>query len=645
MMFSHPGWLPAGGVAAMVLIWLWRRYDDRQQTALAKFVSAHLRRQLTRSISVTKRRLQRGLVMAALLLLFVALAGPLFGFRWQQVCSRGNEIIFAIDTSRSMTAADVKPSRLVRAKLAIDDFIRKLDGDAAGLVAFAGSAFLVCPMTLDYAAFHESLAAVDTNTIPRGGTNITSAIRAAQAALQRRPSSDKILILITDGEDLEGDALSAARAAAQSGLKIYTVGVGTAAGDLIPIPAEQGGGFVKDDLGAFVKSRLDETALKGIAAATGGFYVALGTQGEGLETVFKSAIGSAAKHDLAFRQQKIYTERYQWPLAGALLALLTSLLVGSRKRRRIRRGAAAASAAIAGAVYLAVLPVQPVRAADQSPQEAYNTGTVQYRASQYPQAAQSFQQSIHRTPSSDPKRLADQEDAYYNLGNTLYRTGQKTEQSAPQETIEKWTDAVKAYETALQLRADDADSKYNRDLVQRKLNALKQNQKQNQNQNQDKSQDKNQDKNQSKSQNKNQGQNNGSDSQQGPPPESQQSKPPPPSGQPQNAAGEKGQPPPPANAPPSKPDESKAGAPPSPNDKPKSGGDTPSQPPSAGAGEPQKAGEDAAAGDSQRLPGQMTREEARELLDSAKGDEHHSLGIPIGNRDPNSQTDKPYKNW
>ena len=144
-------------------------------------------------------------------LLFVALAGPQVGYHWEQVSRRGNEIIFAIDTSRSMLTPDVKPNRLTRAKLAIDDFTKVLDGDAVGLVAFAGSAFLACPITLDYGAFHESLNAIDTSTIPRGGTNIASAIREAQAALRRRPGSDKILILVTDGEDLEGDALAAAQ--------------------------------------------------------------------------------------------------------------------------------------------------------------------------------------------------------------------------------------------------------------------------------------------------------------------------------------------------------------------------------------------------------------------------------------------------
>ena len=248
MSFSNPAWLAGGALACLALLWLWRRYDARQQAALARFVSAHLRTQLTQSVSIGRRRLQRGLLLTALALLFVALAGPLVGFRWEQISRRGIEIIFAVDTSRSMSTPDVRPDRLTRAKLAIDDFTSRLGGDGVGLVAFAGEAYLVCPVTLDYGAFHESLNAIDINTIPRGGTNIASAVREAQAALRRRPNSDKILILVTDGEDLEGDALIAAQMAAQQdGLKIYTVGVGSAQGDLIPLSANPNAGFVKDE--------------------------------------------------------------------------------------------------------------------------------------------------------------------------------------------------------------------------------------------------------------------------------------------------------------------------------------------------------------------------------------------------------------
>ena len=592
---------------------MWHRYDARQHAALAKFVSAHLRRQLTRSVSVARRRVQRGLYLAALASLFVALAGPLVGYRWEQISRRGNDIVFAIDTSRSMSTSDVKPDRLTRAKLAIDDFTGRLDGDAVGIVAFAGRAFLVCPVTLDYGAFHETLSAIDTNTIPRGGTDISRAIQQAQAALRRRPRSDKILILVTDGEDLEGSALAAAQSAAQQdGLKIYTVGVGTRAGGLIPIPPAEGGGFVKDDTGAFVKSRLDEPALQAIAAATGGIYAPLGAQGEGVETIFKAAFGSAQKHDLAFRQRKIYIERYQWPLAASLGMLLGSLLMGTRRRIGARRPAASGGVLASYLMLLMILPIPTTRSASVDAQDAFqkgdftaaeqaysaaarrdpnkpllqfNTGTAAYRAGQFPRAAQAFEQSISRSPSGDPKRLANQQDAYYNLGNALYRTGQKTEQADPQETLQKWTEAVRAYETALQLRADDADSKYNRDLVKRKIDALQQKQNQAPNQQQNKG-------------------------------KGQQQSPPQPSG------GSKG-------------------------DQPPLGAGQP--PPAAAAGEPPRkeqprAQDDAQAADNPRVPGQMSREEARELLDSAKGEERHPLGVPLARRD-DEPPEKPYKNW
>jgi len=639
--FASPAWLLAGSLAVLVLIWLWRRYDARQHAALAKFVSAHLRRQLTRSISAGRRRLQRGLFLGALIALFAALAGPQVGFHWEQVSRRGNEIIFAIDTSRSMLTPDVKPNRLTRAKLAIDDFAKKLDGDAVGIVAFAGSAFLACPVTLDYGAFHESLGAIDTNTIPRGGTNISTAIQASQAALRRRPGSDKILILVTDGEDLEGSAFETAQAAAKAdGIKIYTVGVGTAAGDLIPIPPEHGGGFVKDETGAFVRSRLDEQGLKAIAGATGGFYVPLGTQAEGLELIFQNVLGSIAKHDLASRQQKIYIERYQWPLAASLAMLLGSLLIGSRRRSRapLRALAAAPLGILLLALWLRNVHADSILDPKGSVVE-YNTGTAAYRAGQFPQAAQSFQQSITHSPSSDPKRLAVQEDAYYNLGNTLYRSGQKTEQSSPQETLQKWNDAVKAYDTALQMRADDADSKYNRDLVKRKIDALKQQQnqqnqgnqqnknqnqnqdkKQNQNQNQDQKQDQNQKQDQSQNQEPNQGQN--------PPTNPQQGKSQPP---------DKGSGQPPAQD----PNQGQGAAPPPPK-----GGDSKGDQPPPSAGEPPPDPRaDPQAADNQRVPGQMTREEARELLDSVKGDEHQAMPIPWAQRGAVQPPDKPFKNW
>ena len=444
MIFAHPVWLIVGLAACLGVLWTWRGYDARQRKALEAFISPHLGVELTRSISVSRRRLKRALFVAAVGLLFAALAEPQAGFHWEQVKRRGNDIIFAVDTSRSMLTPDVKPNRLVRAKLAIDDFVNRLDGDAVGLVAFAGSAFLQCPLTLDYGAFHESLAALDTHIIPRGGTDISSAIRAAQSAVRNRAGSDKVLILVTDGEDLEGDALDTAKAAfKQDGLKIYTVGVGSANGDLIPLPADQGGGFLKDNQGRFVRSRLDEPALKALAQATGGSYAPLGAENQGLEVIYARALAPLAKHDLESRTEKVYVERYQWPLALCLACLLSSLLVGTRRRAPSTGGtvraasasvgassgsrtAAAGGAAMVACAAFALLLLAvggPAQASPGSAASAYrrgdfstaqrdyseaaardpsqpvlkfDAGTAAYKAGDFPVAAKQFQSSLER---------------------------------------------------------------------------------------------------------------------------------------------------------------------------------------------------------------------------------------------------------
>jgi Ca-activated chloride channel family protein len=545
-----------------------------------------------------------------------------------------------------------------------------------GLVAFAGTAFLVCPITLDYGAFHESLAAIDINTIPLGGTNITSAIRESQAALRRRQGSDKILILVTDGEDLEGDALTAAQAAAkQDGLKIYTIGVGTAQGDLIPLPGNQGGGFVKDDLGAFVKSRLDEPALKAIAAATGGVYAPLGAEGQGFDTIYNVGLAPLLKHDLASRRQKIYTQRYQWPLAGSLGLLLAGLLIGSRRRVRARgprrapearRGLVEAASVSGLIVLLSLAPAGAVRASTVSAEEAYqkgdfataakeyaaaaqrdpkkpalqfNAGAAAYRAGQFPQAAQAFQASISRAVSGDAQRLADQEDAYYNLGNTLYRTGQATAENSPQQTLETWGKAVKAYDTALELRADDADSKFNRDFVKRKIDELKNRQP-----------PPNPQQNQSQNQQQNQQQKPPS----GQPPPGQPPPGQPPPGQPPPGQPPPGQPPPgqppPGQPPPGQPPPTQPPPGQPPPGQPPPGQPPPGQPPPSGqpkpapgGGEPPPAAAD--QDDNQHPPGQMSREEARELLDSQKSEERHALGLPLARKEFDTPPDKPVKDW
>jgi Ca-activated chloride channel family protein len=537
MHFAEPLWLLAGVIVCTFVAWQYRRFDSRQWNALGNFIAPRLIQQLTASVSRGRKFARRALFVAGLGLIFVAQARPQAGFVWEETHRKGLELLFAVDTSKSMLSRDVKPNRLARAKLAVEDLVDKLNGDGVGLIAFAGDAFLQCPITLDYNAFLESLQAVDTRTIPRGGTDIAAAIREAQATFKTRTAAEKVLVLLTDGEDLEAEGIAAAKDAAKDGVKIYTVGVGTAAGEMVPTSEEESEtSYVKDDKGETVRSRLDEHTLRDIAGATGGMYEALGARGEGLTTIYDKGLAHFARHDLSSRRAKVYLEQFHWALLAALACFISSMLIGTRRKVAAPRKTAQSpvkrrsrSALMAGMLTLLVaLPLtghsstataenayrsgnfakaeedySATAAKDpKRPELQFNAGSAAYKAGKYAEAAAAFQNTLK---SAD---IPVQQGAYYDLGNSQYRLGEKTAQSNPQETIKTWQEAVKSYDAALQLRSDDADAKYNRELVQRKLEALKRQeekkrQQQQQKQDQQQSnQEKNQDQN-SQSQNQN----------------------------------------------------------------------------------------------------------------------------------------------
>jgi Ca-activated chloride channel family protein len=204
MKFAQPIWLIVGAVVCAALIWRYRKHDEKQRSEMTRFASNSLIALLTASLSPMRRQLKRVLVIGGTALLAISLARPLVGFHWEETKRKGLDLLIAVDTSKSMLAQDVKPNRLARAKMAVEDLVGKLDGDRVGLIAFAGSAFLQCPLTLDYDAFRQSLESLDTAIIPRGGTDIAAAIHEAEAALENSGSNDRLLVLITDGEDLEG---------------------------------------------------------------------------------------------------------------------------------------------------------------------------------------------------------------------------------------------------------------------------------------------------------------------------------------------------------------------------------------------------------------------------------------------------------
>jgi Ca-activated chloride channel family protein len=547
---------------------------------------------------------------------------------------RGLDILFAIDTSRSMLTPDVKPDRLTRARLAVEDLLDQLNGDAVGLVAFAGEAFLQAPVTTDYDAFKESLDALDTHTIALGGTDIAAAIRLSVSTLALRGDTQKVMVLITDGEDLAGDALLAAQAAAKKGLVIFTVGVGTAAGELIPVPDASGGTeFVKDRDGKFVRSRLDSDMLQQIAAATGGVYTPLGPQGQGIVRLYQDRLKGLAQRQHADRQIAVYAQLFQWPLGAAIALLSLAWLLGTSVRRRVAV-AAPATATLFGALF-ACMVVTVAPRAWASPLTAQS----EYQKGQYAQAQREYAQSLKSDPKQShlqfnlgaaaykagdfataatafdsalkTREIPLQQSAYYNLGNALFRQGEKVVKTDPQSTIGSWQQSLGAFDTALQLKPSDADAKFNRNVVKTRLDQLRKQQQQ-QKQNQQDKDDKNKQQDQ-KNQQGQQGQQNrqgqqGQQNQQGQ--QGQQNQ----QGQPtqQSTQNQQGQ---------------------------KPAGPTNPQP---GQG-PDAASQRAAAAQDIGKPGQLSRQEAEQLLDSVKGEEGR-LAAAARNGKPDNPA-APLRDW
>ncbi len=499
--FAQPWWLAAIPAAMVLSLILFRWADVKRRKALHAFASERLLETLTSSVSTRRRFIKKILWVASVVLVFVSLARPQWGFRWEEVKRKGIDILIAVDTSKSMLAEDVKPNRLTRAKLAVSDLVEKLDGDRIGLIAFAGTAFLQCPLTLDYDAFGQALDALDVNTIPRGGTNIASALEEAQKTFQLGNSNHKILILLTDGEDLEANGIEAAKQVAKQDLRVFTVGVGSVAGELIPMPMEGGGiEFLRDASGQPVKSHLDENTLRQIAEATGGFYVPLGQQNEGLKTVYEQGLAPIPKQELFSRMNKVYKERFQWPLGLALLCLIVEFLISDRRKagtwmdwkRGIRfpwkrKGIAILVLCLAATISAEASPWKGERAykqqdydhafeqykqaAETHPGKAefqFNAGAAAFKAKKYPEALRAFEQAL-KTDKTDL-----QQQAFYNLGNTQYRLGQETEKTDRSQTIQQWQSALQSYERAMTLKSDDADAKYNDEFVKKKLEKLQQ---------------------------------------------------------------------------------------------------------------------------------------------------------------------------
>src|SRR3989475_7439321 len=275
MSFGAAQWL-WGLLLIPILIAFFIRAERRGLRRLQEFVSARLLPQLAGTVNRPRRALRFGLQLVGLSLGLVSLAQPRWGYTFEDVKRKGLDLLIAVDTSRSMLSNDVQPNRLDRVKLAVQDLMNELQGDRIGLIAFAGRAFLQAPLTIDYDAVIEAVNDLDTKTIPEGGTNISSAITLATQSFGKSAMGNRALIIFTDGEELSGDAVKTGKNAADAGVRIFTIGVGTPQGSLIPVTSDSGEtSFVKDSAGQVHKSKLDDELLRKVAEATAGFYLHL----------------------------------------------------------------------------------------------------------------------------------------------------------------------------------------------------------------------------------------------------------------------------------------------------------------------------------------------------------------------------------
>ncbi len=310
-------------------------FYKNKQNAIKKFVQAELMDSIVASVSKRKQKIKAVFVITALLFIMFSLVQPKWGYHWEDVERRGIDIVVAVDTSRSMLADDIKPDRLQAAKREINDLIKIVDGDRVGLVAFAGTAFLQCPLTLDYGAFNLFLDDLNTNLIPVGGTSFGEAIKKSMSAFSSKLKKHKAIVLITDGEDHQGNAMEMAKAAKEQGVVVYTVGVGKKEGAYIKLKDGRGNEtLLKDREGKVVKSRLDEVLLNKIALETGGAYTpAYGTQW-GLANIYTNIIANMEEKQLGGRKIKMYENRFQIPLFIAIILITLESLIGERSRKR-----------------------------------------------------------------------------------------------------------------------------------------------------------------------------------------------------------------------------------------------------------------------------------------------------------------------
>lgn len=301
----------------------------RRKSVLSRFGEQELVRSLTLSLNPVTRFFKRMLLVLALLCLVLALAQPHFRKKETLVERKGIDILIAVDVSNSMLAKDIAPSRLEKAKLELSTLIQKLKGNRIGIVAFAGDAIIQCPLTMDYSAVKLFLSTMSPNLIANQGTSLAKAIAVSQQAFAEKEKEYKAIVLLTDGENHEPDAQGAADRAGKAGIRIFTIGIGTPDGTLLP--GEAPGSNKKDLSGRVVISKLNETLLKDIARRTQGVYFRA-SRGDLEVDRLVLEIGRMKQKGFKSEWSVEYEENFQFFLLVAFVLLLAEWFLSERKK-------------------------------------------------------------------------------------------------------------------------------------------------------------------------------------------------------------------------------------------------------------------------------------------------------------------------
>lgn len=473
--------LPLAAVALIV-------QSRKKKRAMREFADPHLLDRLTALDHRGRRFIKALLLLLSLGLMLFALAGPRWGSHYEEVSQKGVDIMLLIDVSPSMLVEDIAPNRLERARREILDFIKVVQGDRVGLIAFAGAAFIQCPLTLDYAALEMFLSALQPDLIPVPGTDLGAAIDLGISAFDDESANDKVILLITDGEDNETRGIKAARQAAAKGVKIFVFGIGDVGGG--PIPELDGsGGFKKDRQGKLILSKLEEEGLQDIASLTGGTYVRSVAGDLDLDVLYFDGIKSHTQaQELKSGKIKVYEERFPLFVLAAFILLLIEGFV-DEKNRLMANSSRKAPVARAGIWFLAILSICTLTAvrsqAAEPPDELYrkgrfaeaekayaqsdmdnpkdlryryNRGCAAYQGGDYQGAAAAFASVLRRSQDHDIRF-----NAAYNLGNATYKQGD-------------FQSAVKHYKQAIAQDPSSQDARYNLELAMRALEKQKEQQ-------------------------------------------------------------------------------------------------------------------------------------------------------------------------